>query len=87
MDPVIFTGRITLEELQHDKPAEYEELVRSGRLEEHLVPPMGAPVERAFRIFGFIALAIGLTLIVLIIYAHVLRLPLRAGGGCEAETP
>ena len=38
MDPVIFTGRTTVEELEHDKPGEYEELVRTGRLEEHLVP-------------------------------------------------
>ncbi len=27
MDPVIFTGRMTLEELKHDKPDEYAELV------------------------------------------------------------
>jgi cytochrome b subunit of formate dehydrogenase len=27
MDPVIFTGRVPLEELRHDKPAEYEDLM------------------------------------------------------------
>ena len=69
MDPVIFTGRTTIEELQHDKPDEYAELVRSGRLEEHLVDPIAKPVERAFRIFGFFALGVGLTLIGLIVYA------------------
>jgi cytochrome b subunit of formate dehydrogenase len=69
MDPVIFTGRLTLEELKHDKPDEYAELVRTGRLEQHLVPPMAAPVERAFRVFGFFALGVGLTLILLIVYA------------------
>jgi cytochrome b subunit of formate dehydrogenase len=69
MDPVIFTGRMTLEELKHDKPDEYEQLVREGRLDEHLVDPMPRPVERGFRIFGFAALGVGLVLIVLIVYA------------------
>lgn len=69
MDPVIFTGRMTLEELQHDKPDEYAELVRSGKLEEHLVGPIEKRVERGFRAFGFLALGIGLTLIALIVYA------------------
>ena len=69
MDPVIFTGRMPIEELKHDKPAEYEELVASGKLEEHLVGPIDKPVERGFRAFGFVALAVGLTLIALIVYA------------------
>jgi cytochrome b subunit of formate dehydrogenase len=68
IDPVIFTGRLTLDELKYDKPAEYEELVRSGRLAEHLVDPFPRPVERAARVFGFIALGIGLLLIALIVY-------------------
>ncbi len=69
MDPVIFTGRVPLEELKHDKPDEYAQMVASGELEEHMVGPIAKPVERIFRIFGFIALTIGLTLIGLIIYA------------------
>jgi len=69
MDPVIFTGRVPLEELKHDKPDEYAQMVERGELEEHMVGPIAKPVERAFRIFGFIALTIGLTLIGLIIYA------------------
>ncbi len=69
MDPVIFTGRMTLEELKYDKPAEYEELVKSGQLERYLVDPIPERVERGFRIFGFVALAIGLSLIGLIVFA------------------
>jgi cytochrome b subunit of formate dehydrogenase len=69
MDPVIFTGRMTLEELKHDKPDEYEQLVREGRLDEHLVEPMPRSVERGFKVFGFAALGVGLLLIVLIVYA------------------
>jgi len=69
MDPVIFTGRMTVEELQHDKPDEYAKLVREGKLEEHLVGPMPPTVERGFKAFGFAALAVGLSLIALIVYA------------------
>jgi len=70
MDPVIFTGRVPLEELRHDKPAEYEELMASGSVEEiekKLTDAVHPKAERAFKIFGFTALAIGLTLIGLIL--------------------
>jgi cytochrome b subunit of formate dehydrogenase len=71
MDTVIFTGRVPLEELREDRPEEYEELVRTGRLESHLVEPLPAYVERGFRIFGWTALSIGLALILLIVWAEV----------------
>jgi len=71
MDPVIFTGRVPLEELKRDKPREYEELVQSGKLEEYLVDPYPKKRERAFRIFGFAALTVGLILIALIVYTMV----------------
>ncbi len=69
IDPVIFTGRVALDEFQYDKPREYEELVESGQLEQHLADAYPENVERGFKTFGFIALAIGLMLIGLIIYA------------------
>ncbi len=69
MDPVIFTGRVPLEELKRDKPREYQELVASGELERHLVDPYPKKLQRAFSVFGFTALGIGLTLIGLIIYS------------------
>jgi cytochrome b subunit of formate dehydrogenase len=68
MDPVIFTGRVPLDELEHDKPREYEERVAAGDLDAYLVDPYPAKVQRAFKIFGLSALAIGLTLIGLIVY-------------------
>jgi len=71
MDPVIFTGRVSLEELKHDKPGEYERMVASGELESHMVDPMPRAAEKGFRIFGFVMLGIGLTLIALIVYAMV----------------
>jgi cytochrome b subunit of formate dehydrogenase len=73
MDPVIFTGRVTVEELKHERPEEYEALVQAGKLEEHLVAPFPKPVERGFKVFGFVAVAIGLTLIGLIVWAMLFQ--------------
>jgi len=69
MDPVIFTGRMTVGELKYDKPDEYEQMVASGKLEEHLVEPFPRQAEKAIRIFAFVTLSIGLTLIALIVYS------------------
>jgi cytochrome b subunit of formate dehydrogenase len=72
MDPVIFTGRVSVEELRHDKPGEYEELMASGtvaEVEAKLKGPFPHNLEKVFKTFGFIALGIGLTLIGLIVYA------------------
>ena len=69
MDPVIFTGRVSIAELKQDKPREYERLVTSGELAETLVDPYPRELERVFKIFGFTALAVGLTLIALIVYS------------------
>jgi hypothetical protein len=69
MDPVIFTGQVPIEELKKDKPREYERLLASGELADTLVDPYPRNRERAFKIFGFTALAVGLTLIALIVYS------------------
>jgi cytochrome b subunit of formate dehydrogenase len=69
MDIVVFTGRMPLEEFKEDKPDEYEALVRSGRLEEHLVEPYQPIVIRAVRFFGWVALSIGFMIVIWIIYA------------------
>ena len=68
MDPVIFTGQVTLDELKYDKPGEYEAMRESGELEEHLQDPYPAGKERALKIFGALALTFGLILLSLIIY-------------------
>ncbi len=67
MDEVIFTGRVPVEELKHDKPREYEQLMAAGELEQHLTHPYPKKLQRLFRVFGFSALAVGLTLIFLIL--------------------
>jgi hypothetical protein len=74
MDPVIFTGRVAIDELKHDKPAEYEEFVLGVGPEDanpRIKGPAKQRIERAARIIGFTALGIGLTLIALIVYAMV----------------
>ena len=71
MDLVIFTGRMDVEELKHDKPREYEEMVKSGKLEENLVEPYPPIVIRGMRIFGWTALSIGFSMVIWIVYAMV----------------
>jgi cytochrome b subunit of formate dehydrogenase len=69
MDIVIFTGRMPLEEFKRDKPREYEELLAAGELDQHLVDPPNPLLVRFVRIFGWTALTLGLSTVVLIIYA------------------
>jgi hypothetical protein len=71
MDTVIFTGRMSVEELRHDRPREYRELMANREIKKHLVPPLPDYVVRGLRIFATTALLIGLTLIVLIIYGSL----------------
>ncbi|MFH2037277.1 MAG: cytochrome b/b6 domain-containing protein, partial [Candidatus Zixiibacteriota bacterium] len=71
MDTVIFSGRITIEELMEDRPREYAALIKNHELEKHLIEPMPEPFLKGFKIFGAIALIIGISLILLIIWAEV----------------
>lgn len=69
MDIVVFTGRMTVEDLKEDKPAEYQELVKTGKLDENLVEPYPPIVIRVIRIFGWTALSVGFSIVLWIIYA------------------
>lgn len=69
MDTTVFTGHMPLAELKRDKPLEYEALVASGKLEAHLEEPQPEIVVRTIRAFAWIALGIGFSIIVWIIYA------------------
>jgi len=73
LDRVIFTGAITLEELQYERPREYEMLVREGRLEDVMVdkPPKWLVVFSY--VFGFTALTIGMVLVFFILYTILRR--------------
>jgi cytochrome b subunit of formate dehydrogenase/5-methylcytosine-specific restriction endonuclease McrA len=69
MDTVVFTGRMPLEDFKRERPAEYEELVASGELKRHLAYPLSSNIMRTIRTLAWIALGIGLSLVVCIIYA------------------
>ena len=71
MDVVVFTGRMPLAEFKRDKPAEYEALVKSGKLEEHMVEAYQPVVIRAIRAFAWTALTIGTVMVLWIIYAMI----------------
>jgi len=71
MDPVIFTGRVSLEELEHDKPEEYRDLMEMEHPEKKIAGPMPSRKLRWIRVFGLTALTVGLALIFLILYAMV----------------
>ena len=43
MDSVIFTGRVTVKEMEEERPDEFARLTRAGRIDE-LRQPAGAPV-------------------------------------------
>ncbi|GAB4329523.1 MAG: hypothetical protein Kow0074_26050 [Candidatus Zixiibacteriota bacterium] len=71
MDPVIFTGRVSLEEFRHDRPREFEELMRTKQLKKLVVEPLPESFVKGMKVFGAIALLIGLSLIFLIVWAQV----------------
>jgi hypothetical protein len=71
MDIVIFSGRMDVDELREDKPAEYDDLVQTGKLEDHLVEPYPPIVIRTIRIFGWTALCVGFSIVLWIIYAMI----------------
>ncbi|MCD4736965.1 MAG: hypothetical protein K8R53_13050, partial [Bacteroidales bacterium] len=70
MDTVIFIGTVPYAEFKHDRPREFEELKKSGRLKKVVLKREYRPkYERTVKIFGFCFLLIGLSLTVLIIYS------------------
>ncbi|MEK6631112.1 MAG: cytochrome b/b6 domain-containing protein [Acidobacteriota bacterium] len=69
MDTVIFSGRVTLDELQHERPDQYARLIREGRLDEHVIGDAPAWVHTLGRVVGTLAVLFGLTMVGLILYA------------------
>jgi cytochrome b subunit of formate dehydrogenase len=69
MDTVIFTGRVDLEELKHERPAEYARLLESGRLESRLAGPPPPRLRRVGVAVGTVAVLLGLTMVTLTVYA------------------
>ena len=69
MDTTVFTGRMALAELKRDKRKEYDALVASGELEQHLAEPHPEIVVKTIRAFAWVALSIGFSIVVWIVYA------------------
>jgi cytochrome b subunit of formate dehydrogenase len=69
MDTVVFTGRMPVAEFKRDKPAEYEALVKEGKLGEYLVEPYQPVVIRTIRAFAWTALGLGTFITLWIVYA------------------
>lgn len=73
MDKVIFTGRVTEDELKNERPLEYERLVAEGRLEKLETGEAKHWVYRLAKIGGFTAVAVGVAMILLIIGSLIIR--------------
>ncbi|MGC2425117.1 MAG: cytochrome b/b6 domain-containing protein [Nitrospirota bacterium] len=70
MDTVIFTGNLSKEEMESEKPLEYERLAGEGGIEGRKVPPAPQWVSTSGIIFGYFLLVAGFILLFLIIYGQ-----------------
>ena len=66
LDRVMFTGTMTIEELQIQHPLQYRRLLETGTLEQHLVDPPSARMVRFSTVLGFVLIVIGLSLLTLV---------------------
>jgi len=69
MNNMMFSGRLTLEELAEEKPAEYERYMAAGGEGWRHARPVESWVVRGGRIFGGTALIVGMSLLALIVWA------------------
>ncbi len=73
LDPVIFTGRVTEEELRSERSEEIERLERNGDLERIRTDPPPQWLRNFGRIVGFSVIAIGFLLFGLTLWASFSR--------------
>ncbi len=69
MDTVIFTGRLPLQEVEEERPAEYERMKESGQLAALEAPAPSRGDRRRGYVVGSIAVALGLVMVALTLYA------------------
>ena len=74
MDTVIFSGRISKNEMLHERKRWYDRLVAEGRLDDHRVRDEWLQWKNIARTFGYVFFGVGVILLLLIIYAMVSRL-------------
>lgn len=66
LDYVIFTGRLTEEELKEERPLEYQRLVEKNEIEEIKTNPTPRWLKNFSVLVGFSALIVGIIIIILI---------------------
>jgi hypothetical protein len=64
MDQAMFEGSVDLDAARHEKPAWFERLKQSGKLERQLVAKASAIRRVVFYVFGYAALAFGVYLLI-----------------------
>jgi cytochrome b subunit of formate dehydrogenase len=69
MDLVIFTGRVSEDELRTERPEEYERLIREGRLAALRTEPPPRWLRNFGRILGTAGVVTGLVIVTLILVA------------------
>jgi len=69
LDPVMFSGRVTEDEMRHEHPAQYERLVAEGRLDELAFRDEWPQWKWLFNTFGALAILLGVSLAVAIFWA------------------
>ncbi|WP_426414639.1 hypothetical protein [Aestuariirhabdus sp. LZHN29] len=69
LDPVVFTQRMPLSKFKEERPLEYQNLVDNNKLESRLLPPPSKLYMAFVYLFGFSFVAIGLFLVIAIIYS------------------
>lgn len=69
MDPVIFTGRVSSEEYQYERPLDYNRLSKSGELEELRADAPPHWLNNFSRLIAVISVGIGFSLLVLTLIA------------------
>ena len=70
-DVVMFTGSVPIAEFKREHTEHYNRLVEAGELENYLVDAPSKNMTRASKILGLTLIAIGLTLLVLVIIGFV----------------
>jgi cytochrome b subunit of formate dehydrogenase len=74
MDTVIFSGRVSKNEMLHERRRWYDRLVKEGRLDDFRVRDEWLRWRSIARAFGYFFFGLGIILLILIIYAMVTRL-------------
>ena len=73
LDTVMFTGAVPLEEFRREHALEYKRLLESGQLSRYLVDAPSRPMTLGSKVLGFTLIAIGLTLLVLVVSGFMAR--------------